>query len=212
MPQLQIREVPVDLYEGISKTAQTDVAVTVRLALFFALLMVLAGFSFAGPSEKLPLPKQLQVAKLPWFALDAKDGEGTYNEIINNDKLKEIARQRNSKRVVFAFFATWCLPCRDGLRLLSEKNEELKKHGILVVLINVGENDYVKTGKWIEEYAKKDWLLGFDKFSNLPENFGLSKHGAEMPLPATLVLDSDLRPLMLIKREGDDYPQILWSK
>lgn len=184
----------------------------IRLALFFALLAVLAGFSFAGPSEKLPLPKPLQVAKLPWFALDARDSEGTHNWVINNDKVKEIARQRNCKRVAFVFFATWCISCREGLSLLSEKSEELNKQGVLVVLINVGENDYVKTNKWIEEYAKEEWLLGFDKFSNLPENFGLTKQGAEMPLPATLVLDSDLRPLMLIRHEGDDYPQILWNK
>jgi thiol-disulfide isomerase/thioredoxin len=182
-----------------------------KLALFFALLVVSVGFSFAGTSEKLPLPKELQDVKLPWFAIDAKDGEETYNGVINNDKLKEITRQRNSKRVVFAFFATWCLPCREGLKLLSEKNEELKKRRVLVVLINIGESDYVKTGKWIEEYAKEDWLLGFDKFSNLPENFGLAGYGAEVSLPATLVLDPDLRPLMLIGREGDDYPQILWG-
>jgi len=187
-------------------------ALTVRRALVFALLVASLGLSFAGTSEKLPLPKELQVAKLPWFAFDAKDGEGTYNGVINNYKLAEIARQRNSKRIVFAFFATWCLPCREGLKLMGEKNDELKKHGILVVLVNIGESDYVKIDKWIEEYAEEDWLLGFDKFSNLPENFGLAKQGAEMLLPATLVLDPDLRPLMLIGREGNDYPQILWGK
>jgi thiol-disulfide isomerase/thioredoxin len=184
----------------------------VRLALLSALLAVSAGFSFAGASEKLPLSKELQAAKLPWFALDMKDGEGTYNGVINNNKVKEIARQRSSKRVVFAFFATWCLPCREGLRLLSKNSEELKNHGVLVVLINIGESDYIKTDKWIKEYAKEDWLLGFDKFNNLPETFGLTEQGVEMPLPATLVLDTDLRPLLFIGHEGDDYPQILWGK
>jgi len=183
-----------------------------RLALFWALLALLAVFSFAKNSEKLPLPKELRAAKLPWFALDMKDGDGTYNSVINNDKLKEMVKQKKGKRVIFAFFATWCIPCREGLKLMSEKAEELKNRGILVVLINVGESDYVKVDSWVKGYAGEDWLLGFDKFSNLPENFGLAKQGVEMPLPATLVLDSNLRPLMLIGQEGGDYPQILWSK
>ena len=184
-----------------------------RPALLCALLAFLAGFSFAATSEKLSFPKGLQLNKqLPWFALDMKDAEGTYNGVIKNDKLKEIIHQRNSKRVVFAFFATWCFPCREGLRLLGEKAAELKDNGVLVILVNVGESDYVKTDKWIKEYAKEGWLIGYDKFNNMPETFGLVKRGEEMPLPATLLLDPNLRPLLLIGHEGEDYPQILWGK
>jgi len=182
-----------------------------QLALFSVLLMFSTVFSFAENSKKLPLPKELQAANTPWFALDMRDGEGTYNGVMNNDKLKEIVRQKNGKRVVFAFFATWCIPCHEGLKLLGSKNDELKKNGIQVVLVNVGEKDYDKTYKWVKEYAKEDWPLCFDKYSNLPESFGLSKQGEDMPLPATLIFDSDLKPLMLIGQEGDDYLQILWS-
>jgi thiol-disulfide isomerase/thioredoxin len=178
--------------------------------IFFVCLAFLANFSFAQSklSERLPLPRELQ-GELPWFAVVAKDSEGTYNGILNKDQLKAIAKQKNSKRVVLAFYATWCIPCREGLAKMSKKAAELEKSGVLVALINVGEDDYGKIGKWINGYAKDEWLLGFDKFNNLPENFGLSKHGEDMPLPRTLLLDQDLRPLMLIGQEGDDYPQIL---
>jgi len=182
-----------------------------KLALFSALLAVSAGFSFAGSSEKLSLPQELQAANLPWFALETKDGEGTYNGIINNDKLKEIARQRNSKRVVFAFFATWCVPCKEGLARMSRNAAELEKRGILVILINIGESDYGKIDEWAKTYFKEQWLLSFDSFQNLPEDFGLSKRGSVMPLPRTLLLSPDLKPLMLLGEEGDDFPQILWS-
>jgi thiol-disulfide isomerase/thioredoxin len=177
----------------------------------FALLAVSAVFSFAGTSEKLSLPKELQTATLPWFALEAKDGEGTYNGIINNDKLKEIAQRRNSKRIVFAFFATWCAPCKEGLSRMSLNAAELEKRGILVVLINIGENDYGKIDEWAKTYLKEQWLLGFDSFRNLPEDFGLSKRDSDMPLPKTLLLSPDLKPLMLLGNEGDDFPKILWS-
>lgn len=181
-----------------------------RRLIFFASLFFLANFSFAQgkKSEILPLPKELQ-SELPWFAVSAKDGDGAYNGVLNKEQLKSVARQKNSKRVVLAFYATWCMPCREGLLRLSKKAAELEKSGVLVVLINVGEDDYGKINKWVSGYAKDGWLLGFDKFNNLPENFGLSKNGGEMPLPRTLLLDQDLRPLMLIGYEGDDYPQIL---
>jgi thiol-disulfide isomerase/thioredoxin len=175
------------------------------------LLAILANFSFAAkPSEKLPLPKELQ-GELPWFAIDAKDGENSYNAVINSSKLKELAKQKGSKRVIISFFATWCIPCHEGLKLMSEKASELEKRGILVLLVNAGESDYSKVDEWLNRYAKKQWLVGFDKFSNLPESFGLSKETSEMPLPRTLTTTADLQPLMLIGQEGDDFPQILWE-
>jgi len=170
-------------------------------------LMLLACLAFAEPSERLPLPKELQDGELPWFAVVARDESGAYNGVINRDRLKEIARQNGSKRIVLSFFATWCVPCREGLKLMGGIEEK----DILIVLVNVGEDDYGKVSKWAGQYAKKEWLLGFDKFANLPEKFGVSKQGADMPFPRTLVLDSNLRPLMLVGKEGGDFPQILWS-
>ncbi|MDR2579805.1 MAG: TlpA family protein disulfide reductase [Fibromonadaceae bacterium] len=164
----------------------------------FLCLALLASLSFAESSETLPLPLQLQVEELPWFAMVAKDGEESYNGVLNKDRLKSIIAQNNSKQVVFAFFATWCIACRESLATMSKKAAELKSDGVLVVLINVGEEDYGKVSRWVKEYAKEEWLLGFDKFSNLPENFGLAKRGEEMLLPRTLLLDSNLRPLTLL--------------
>jgi thiol-disulfide isomerase/thioredoxin len=182
---------------------------TMHRLIFFACLAFLANFSFAQkPSERLSMPKELQ-SELPWFAMVEKDGEGIYNGVLSKDRLKILAAQKNSKRVVLAFYATWCIPCREGLTKLSEKAAELEKGNVLVVLVNVGEDDYAKTNKWVNKYVKNGWLLGFDKFNNLSGNFGLSKPGEEMPLPRTLLLDQNLRPLMLIGYEGDDYPQIL---
>jgi len=174
-------------------------------------LSFLANFSFAEgkPSERLPLTKQLQ-GEIPWFALVAKDGENIYNGVLSKDKLKAIMKQRDSKRVVFVFYATWCIPCKEGIAKMSNNAADLEKSGILVVLINVGEADYAKSSKFVSMYVKDEWLFGFDKFNNMPENFGLSKKGdSQMPLPKTLLLDQDLKPILLIGNEGDDFPQIL---
>jgi len=179
-----------------------------RLTPLFILLVAFA--VFAEPSKRLSLPKELR-GDLPWIALDAKDGEKSYGGVLNGNKIKEIAKQRGSKRIVFSFFATWCIPCKEGLARMSRNAAELEKRGILVVLINVGENDYIKIDEWIKAYFKEQWLLGFDSFQNVPEDFGLSKRGTQMSLPKTLILSPDLKPLLLLGEEGDDFPQILWN-
>jgi thiol-disulfide isomerase/thioredoxin len=192
-----------------------EVGTTMRRIIFsFVLLSALA--IFAKPSEKLPLPKELQAAEMPWFAFDAKDENGTYEKVINRDNLKEFARQKKYRKVVFSFFATWCVPCREGLKKISDNSEELKKKGILVVLVNVAEKgleDYNrgKIESWAKEnrYFREEWLLVFDQFSNSLEDFGLQKSGStEAPLPRTLITDGNLKPLMLIGSEGEDYLKI----
>ncbi|MDR2732237.1 MAG: redoxin domain-containing protein [Fibromonadaceae bacterium] len=187
-----------------------------RLAL--CLLILFNGLAFSKPSKKLSLPKELQAKELPGFGLDTKDGGGTYNAVVNNEKLKELAKQRNSQRIVFSFFATWCVPCREGLKILSDNSKELEKMGILVVLVNVAEKNlenynHGKIEGWLKEnkYIKEGWLLVFDLFSNTLSDFGLSKNNDNVPLPRTLVTDANLHPIKLIGYEGDDFPQILWS-
>jgi len=182
-------------------------------------LMLLSALAvFAEPTKKLPLTNELQAEELPWFAFDAKDGKGTYEKVVNKDNLRDLAKQKKYRRVVFSFFATWCVLCRDGLKEISSHSAELEKKGVLVVLVNVAEKGMESySRKKIEEWARKEgylvegWLLVFDQFSNSLGDFGLQKSGSmeEAPLPRTLIADSNLRPLMLIGQEGDDYLQIL---
>jgi len=180
------------------------------IAYTFILLFALA--ALAKPTEKLPLTKELQAGELPWFAFDVKDGYG----VVNNDNLKEIVKQKKYQKVIFSFFATWCVACHEGLKKMSDNSDELKKKGILVVLVNVAEKGLEnysrkKIYEWIMQnrFFKDDWLLVFDQFSNSLEDFGLQKDHSETPLPRTLITDGNLRPLMLIGEEGDDFLQIL---
>ena len=160
------------------------------------IILVSVFLAFAsGPSEKLPLPP------VPFFAMDAQDGENTYNAVINSHKIKEIAKQRGSKRIVISFFATWCIPCREGLKILSDNASELEKKGVLVFLANAGESDYIKVSNWVKKYAKEQWLIGYDKYNNFL--------GSDMPLPKTLITTAELQPLAFIGKEGEDFLQII---
>ncbi|MDR2583144.1 MAG: redoxin domain-containing protein [Fibromonadaceae bacterium] len=173
---------------------------------------------FAKPTEILDFTKELKTEELPWFAFDAKDKEnGNYDKVINSDKLKELIKQKNYRRVVFAFFATWCAPCLEGLKKMSDNSEQLKKNGVLVLLVSVAEKDMEtysrkKIDEWLKQkkYLKDEWQLVFDPFNNSLEDFGLHKdRKADVPLPKTLVTDGNLRPVTLIGAEGDDFLQIL---
>jgi thiol-disulfide isomerase/thioredoxin len=181
--------------------------------LALAMLLFAASAAVAAkPSEKLALPPAASAGKeLPFFALDSKDGENSYDAVINNNKLKEIAKKRGSKRIVISFFATWCIPCREGLKIMSDNASDLEKKGVLVFLANAGETDYSKVNTWIKKYAKEQWLIGFDKYNNFPKTLGVPETGGEMPLPKTLVTTPDLQPLTFIGQEGDDFLQIIWE-
>lgn len=182
-----------------------------RRIAFFVCLAILVNSSYAQKSQILPLPSELAV-ETPWFAMLTKDSYGGYNDVLNKDKLKSLAAQKKSKKVALTFYSVSCLPCREGLTLLNRQAAKLQENRILIVLVNVGDTNFVEVNEWLKKYAKEEWLLGFDKFGNLPETFGLAKQGNEISFPKTLLLDSNLQPLKLIGREGEDFPQILWEK
>ncbi|GBU24315.1 hypothetical protein R83H12_00943 [Fibrobacteria bacterium R8-3-H12] len=196
---------------------ERNYGVGAKMRLTHILILLCAAVALAKPSVKLPLAKELQGEELPWFAFDAKDGNGTYEKTINRDNLKEFAMQNKYRKVVFSFFATWCVSCRVSLKKIVGYADALKKKGVLVVLVNVAENDLEnysrkKIDAWARQndFFRDEWLLVFDKYGISLEDFGLRKNGSDdVPLPRTLVADVNLRPLVLIGEEGDDFLRIL---
>jgi hypothetical protein len=52
----------------------------------------------------------------------------------------------------------------------------------------------------------------YDPFKRLTEGFGLVNEGEEISLPRTIVLNKNMKPLFMLGEEGQDWPQVLWSK
>lgn len=182
-----------------------------RLILVLCLLLP-AVFSFADVSERLPLPKKLQGDIVPPFFVLAADNKSE----LYRQNIREKAKKSGAKRVVFSFFATHCVSCREEFAILKKNETELKTRGVQVYLINVGQ-DIHKYGKsvkkMVEENAGESFPYYFDPYASLHNDFGLAKLGEDLILPLTLVLDSDLRALgILVGKMGDDFPQILWEE
>ncbi|MDR3001658.1 MAG: TlpA family protein disulfide reductase [Fibromonadaceae bacterium] len=157
-------------------------------------------------SERLELTPQLQ-KDMPWFvARDRSD-----KEPLSKKHLEALVKPQ-TKRVALVFFATWCIPCREGIVLLRDNQADLDKNNVQVILVNAGENDVTKIEEWIKAYGNVSWSVILDKFKNVQKNTGLlAGEATEIVFPRTILLDNKLKPLLLIGAEGKDWPAILWE-
>jgi len=182
-----------------------------RIAIISALIMCTLSFG-EGKSNKISLPEELQGNIVPKFSLLAPNNETRHSE----KDLAEEAKKLGAKRVVFSFFATWCEEnCGPEFVHLKENAAKLKEKGVLVYLIDVGE-ELMKKGedvrKFVDKYADNKFPYYFDQNAKLLKNYGiLAKNAKQAELPVLWVMDADLRVLHVFKGTGDDFPQILWE-
>ena len=173
--------------------------------------LICASFAAEGEilekSQKLPLTQQLQKSSIPWFVARKSD-----NVVAFTKKDLEAYVTPQTKRVALTFFATWCIPCREGVVRLRDNQEDLEKNGVQVILVNAGESDLAKINGWVKEYGSDKWTVVLDRFKQVQEKTGLiNSKETEIAFPKTILLDNNLKPLLLIGAEGKDWPKILWE-
>jgi len=180
----------------------------------FAVLLLSFAIAFSASGEQLeksqvlPLTTQLQKGSMPWFvARDRGDLQP-----FSKKHLEDLAAEPGTKRIALVFFASWCIPCREGVVILRDNQSDLEKNGVKVVLVNAGETDISKIEGWLKENASDKWPIILDKFKNAQKATGLiSGTETEILFPKTILLDNKLKPLLLIGAEGKDWPMILWK-
>jgi len=183
----------------------------------FILIFLMPALSFgseqAGPSKKLmPLPKELQGDIIPDFNVRAIDNETEFNRA----KLAEEVKKQGAKRIVFSFFATWCIEnCGAEFVKLKENAAILKEKGISIYLIDVGEK-IMQKGKevidFVNKYAGNAFPFYFNQNANLLKNFGIiEREATQFTLPVIVVMDANLKVLNVFTNSGNDFPQVLWE-
>jgi alkyl hydroperoxide reductase subunit AhpC len=179
-------------------------------------MALLAAFALAKQrpehSNRLALPEDLRGEIIPnFYVLESDNVNG-----LSLNSLKEKAAKFGAKRIVLSFFATYCFSCKEEFALLKKNAGELKKQGVMVYLINVGEDiDAMgkKVAKMVNDNAGKDFPYYFDPDVSSMRNFGLVNSKSEAIIPSTLILDKDLRALaVLVGEMGKDFPKILWGE
>ena len=180
---------------------------TLAAILFLSLPLFAADSAELEKSQILPLTAQLQKGVIPWFvARDKSDSQH-----FTRKHLEGLAGPQ-TKRIALVFFASWCIPCKEGVIRLRDSQAELDKNGVQVILVNAGESDFSKIKNWIKENGNENWPVILDIFKNVQKNTGLiSGTETEIVFPKTILLDNKLKPLLLIGAEGKDWPQILWK-
>jgi len=161
-------------------------------------------------SQKLnPLPKELQ-GTIPDFFVLAKDNRRA--NALRPDGLKANAEKAGAKRIVLSFFTTWCPNCPDEFALLKKNADELKKNGVQVYLINVGQSIVTagdSVSNMVHTYAGDSFPFYFDPYKTLLKDFGFKQE----IYPLIIVLDTELRVLSVFTGAGkEDFPQILWGE
>ena len=172
----------------------------------FALVTFFSTGAFAADSQKLPLPDAIKDS-LPWFAVrELKDDNTPFTR-------GHLARlTQNHDRVALVYFATWCIPCRAGIKQIVAHQAEIEKSGTAIVLVNVGERETNKVKEFLTKLSADKLTSVSDPYGRLTEGFGLVKEGQNISLPRTIVVDKSLKVLHLIGEEGGDYIELLKGK
>jgi len=85
------------------------------------------------------------------------------------------------KPVMLFFWTTWCHYCRTQIKILNKNHDQLKKDGIIVLAVNIGESDY-KIKRFFKDYALNFKVL-LDEQGDLADNYDV------MGVPTYILLD-----------------------
>ena len=160
--------------------------------LFVALFVLVTFFStgaFAANSQKLPLPEAIKDS-VPWFAVRELQNDNTP---FTRGHLQRILQTKD--RVALVYFATWCIPCRAGIKQVVANLPEIEKAGTAIVLVNVGERETGKVKDFLAKLSADKLPSVSDPYGRLTEGFGLVKEGQNISLPRTVVVDKSLKVL-----------------
>lgn len=109
-------------------------------------------------------------------ALTAKDLSG--NEVS--------LEQQRGKVVVLNFWATWCVPCKDEMKLFTAAHDHYAEKGVTIIAASL---DDAKDRKAVDKFIKKQKMMMPVWLGVTPE---MSQKVTGSPgLPVTLFLDRD---------------------
>ena len=120
-----------------------------KILFLMAAALVLASCSQANAKKESTAPEQTETAKLaPVATLKTLD-----SSIMGEDIVKAAVAEFEGKVVLVDFWATWCPPCRQAMKLIDEIKPELKEKGCVFVYLT-GETSPID--KFNEMYPNID--------------------------------------------------------
>jgi len=106
------------------------------------------------------------------------------------------------RSVALVFWATWCLPCREGIERLNVAAVRLREAGVSVVLVNYGESEETVRNF----FGGRDcaFPIVLDRFK-ISEAYYIMSDRSGGSLPRTVLICSDGIVAAIYGAEGRDY-------
>ena len=142
-----------------------------KLIMIFVALLVTATFG-TNVSAQAPEKKAVVVK-----TVDAN--------VAGTDVLSVIAKNYKGKVVVIDFWATWCGPCRQAMKLIDEIKPELQEKGVVFVYITGESSPLEKWQGMIANIEGEHYRLTNKQWSELCGDLGL------LGIPSYMILNKD---------------------
>ncbi|HUI67562.1 MAG TPA: redoxin domain-containing protein [Nitrospirota bacterium] len=115
----------------------------------------------------------------PMFSLrDIKEKDFYLSDLVGPTK------KENSNGVILSFFASWCTPCRNELKIINSLVDEMKDKGIEIVIVGFKE-DPDTIGTLLAELKVNKPVVLCDRDGKVGETYGVRF------LPTTFFIGSD---------------------
>ena len=106
-------------------------------------------------------------------------------KVVGTDVLSVIAKNYEGKVVVIDFWATWCGPCRQAMKLIDEIKPELQKKGVVFVYITGESSPLEKWQDMIANIEGEHYRLTNKQWGELCNKLGL------LGIPSYMILNKD---------------------
>ena len=120
-----------------------------------------------------------------------------YEEVIFKDKNQKNVNLSNykGKLIVLNFWATWCAPCREEMPSLDNLQSNEKLNNLIVLPINIGQENILKSEAFFKELNIKNLNIYFDPTVMLAKKFSLRG------VPTSIIFN----------KEGKEFARIIGS-
>ena len=110
-----------------------------------------------------------------------------YEEVIFKDKNQKNMNLSNykGKLIVLNFWATWCAPCREEMPSLDNLQSNEKLNNLIVLPINIGQENILKSEAFFKELNIKNLNIYFDPTVMLAKKFSLRG------VPTSIIFNKD---------------------